>query len=143
MLLVRTRLDMSGIHGIGLFADEFIPEGAVIWEMNHILDLALTRSEIERLSETSREQVLKYSYLDREIGKYVFCGDDARFFNHSEAPNCIDIDDGQDRGRTLAGRNISPGEELTCDYALFDAEFPHYSVQYVPQADHLISAYAI
>ena len=59
---------------------------------------------------------------------YVLCGDDARFFNHSPSPNCVDIydsshglDDAHDV--TIAARDILPGEELTCDDALFDMDF--------------------
>jgi SET domain-containing protein len=143
MLLVKTKLDKSQIHGIGLFADEFIPGGSVIWEMNDTIDLSLSRNEIELLSDTSRDQVLKYSYLDRDSGRYVFCGDDARFFNHSDLPNCIDVAEGPNGGRTLARRDIYPGEELTCDYSLFDAEFGHYSVHYTQQIHDLTPAFAV
>ena len=134
MLLVRTRLDKSEIDGIGLFADEFIPAGSVVWERNLMIDLELTRSEIERLASTSRGQVLKYSYLDLKSGKYIFCGDDARFFNHSDEPNCLDIA-GPENGVTIACRDIAAGEELTCDYSLFDAEFAHYGVLYSHRND--------
>jgi SET domain-containing protein len=38
--------------------------------------------------------------------------------NHSESPNC------DDRGSaTSTIRDIQMGEELTCDYRLFDTEF--------------------
>jgi SET domain-containing protein len=130
MLLVRTRLGVSDIEGIGLFADEFIPAGTVIWEMNDVIDLSLTSGEIERLSDISRSQVRKYSYLDKQSGRYVFCGDDARFFNHSDTPNCIDVADGPHGGRTLAITDIHPGQELTCDYSLFDAEFAREMANY-------------
>jgi SET domain-containing protein len=36
--------------------------------------------------------------------------------NHSEEPNCDDIGS----YITLAARDIQPGEELTCDYRVFD-----------------------
>lgn len=32
MLLIKTKLDLSKIHGVGLFADEFIAKGTKIWE---------------------------------------------------------------------------------------------------------------
>jgi hypothetical protein len=31
MLLVKTVSKPSALHGTGLFADEFIPEGTVLW----------------------------------------------------------------------------------------------------------------
>jgi SET domain-containing protein len=40
--------------------------------------------------------------------------DNMRFMNHSKTPNCMDTPD----GKTIAIRDISIGEELTCDYSL-------------------------
>jgi len=37
MFLVKTYLDKSKIRGIGLFADEFIPKGTLIWKFNYLL----------------------------------------------------------------------------------------------------------
>ena len=49
MLLVRTRLGPSTIHGIGVFADEDIPRGTIVWSFNPLIDKALTDEEIEGL----------------------------------------------------------------------------------------------
>ena len=57
MLLVKTKLDLSGIHGIGLFANEFIPKDTVIWKFNRLIDLRCSESEIGQLPEYSREQI--------------------------------------------------------------------------------------
>jgi len=122
MLLVKTRLAASEIHGIGLFAAEFIREGTVVWESHPAFDIRLTAAQISGLSDPCREQVQKYSYREKHSGLYVLCGDDARFFNHSARPNCIDVYSGEDGDLTLATRDIEEGEELTCDYALFDLD---------------------
>jgi hypothetical protein len=37
MLLVKTTIAPSPIHGIGLFADQFIPQGTRIWEFTTLL----------------------------------------------------------------------------------------------------------
>src|SRR3954469_1637143 len=47
MLLVKTRLGPSTIHGIGVFADEDIPRGTIVWSFNPLIDKALTDEEIE------------------------------------------------------------------------------------------------
>jgi SET domain-containing protein len=120
MLLVRTYLDRSAIHGIGLFAAERIPRGTVVWRLSPALDILLSAEQIAALHPAAREQIEKYSYLDRMLGGFVLCGDDARFFNHSESPNCHDFPD-ERGGTTVAARDIEAGEELTSDYASFDA----------------------
>jgi SET domain-containing protein len=127
MLLVRTRLGVSEIDGIGLFADENIARGAIIWRFDPSIDQRFSEDMLPRLSLGAREQIEKYSYREKHSGLYVLCGDDARFFNHSTEPNCIDIyedaanpDDAHDV--TLALRDIAKGEELTCDYSLFDQD---------------------
>ena len=122
MLLVRTRLDKSPIHGIGLFADQFIPQGTVIWEYYPLIDIKLTQEQIAALPEPCQEQLRRYTYRDKHSRLYVLCGDDARFFNHSETPNCLDIFNAEEGDLTVAIRDIYPGEELTCDYALFDLD---------------------
>ncbi|MBP7846391.1 MAG: SET domain-containing protein [Candidatus Pacebacteria bacterium] len=117
MLLVKTKLDKSEISGIGLFADEFIKEGTVVWEYNPKFDLLYSKEEIEHLPVAFQEQLHKYSYLDKDYGKYLLCGDDARFFNHSDDPNCLDSVSDEDV--TIAARDIQKGEELTCNYRVF------------------------
>jgi uncharacterized protein len=125
MLLVKTFLAPSKIHGIGLFAAEHIRKGTVIWRMNPTIDLELTEEQVASLAESAREQIEKYTYLDLVRGKMVLCGDDARFFNHDDAPNCLDYPD-RDGGKTIAARDIDAGEELTCDYACIDANHVPY-----------------
>lgn len=122
MLLVKTRLAASSIHGVGLFAAEFIREGRVVWESHPAFDIRLTAEQIAELPEPCREQIRKYSYRERQTGLYVLCGDDARFFNHCDRPNCVDVLTAEGGDLTLAARDIGEGEEMTCDYALFDLD---------------------
>ncbi|HET9597452.1 MAG TPA: SET domain-containing protein [Anaeromyxobacteraceae bacterium] len=117
---MKTYLAPSRIHGTGLFAGEDIPRGTVVWRRDPTLDIELTEEQIEALAPPSREQVVKYTYLDIVRRTFVLCGDDARFFNHEEAPNCLDYPDA-DGGTTVAARDIRAGEELTSDYGKFDA----------------------
>ena len=122
MLLVKTKLDLSSIEGIGIFADQDIPEDTVVWTFDPTVDLVLTSEAIEALDENCRSQVQKYAY-EHKKGCYVLCGDDARFFNHYDNPNCLDYAvEGQEHGYTVADRDIFKGEELTCDYELLGSD---------------------
>ncbi|MEI6789744.1 MAG: SET domain-containing protein-lysine N-methyltransferase [Myxococcaceae bacterium] len=124
MLLVKTKIGPSRINGIGLFADQFIPQGLLTWKLTHGLDLKYPPQDLERLHEIARLTFLKHAYLSTRTGLYVLCSDDARFFNHSYEPNIGDTDcKDSDEGADLALRDIVPGEELTCDYRAFDTRY--------------------
>lgn len=115
MLYVKTKIGPSTIDGTGLFADEFIPKGTAVWKYNPSIDRLLTTDEVANFAEPIQERFHNYAFFDKKYGKYMFCGDDGRFFNHSENPNC---DDSQD-DITIAIRDIDQGEELTVDYTSF------------------------
>ncbi len=130
MLLVKTRLGVSEIHGMGLFAEEFIPRGTLVWRFVPGLDLLLDETTVTGAQEPIRSTLHHYSYLDAASGKYVFCLDNARFMNHSDSPTTVPLPGDTDPfGVDVAARDIHPGEELTCDYGEFDAEMALKRVQ--------------
>jgi uncharacterized protein len=45
MLVVRTKTKASEIAGIGLFADQFIPKGTVVWKYQPDFDLLLSEED--------------------------------------------------------------------------------------------------
>ena len=116
MIRVKTKLDQSSVHGIGLFADQFIPKGTITWEYYPLFDTAFSEEEIAQMSEPAKKQFFHYAFLDKEVGKYVLCFDDQRFINHSSKNYNIVSSPHQD----MAVRDIQPGEELLCDYNKFD-----------------------
>ncbi len=125
-MLVRAKTGLSNIHSVGLFATEFIPKGAKVWEFTEGFDLVLTKESVEKLSRAAQEQFLNYAYLSKKSGKYVLCSDDARFFNHQIPTNVTcRVPDGSTIAEALecfAARDIQPGEELTNNYEEFDAD---------------------
>ena len=123
MLLVRTTIGPSAVHGIGLFTAEPVAKGRLIWHFQPGFDHKFSLADLEKMSPAAQEQVLNYAYRSKESGLYILCGDDARFFNHSAAPNVID--DPLEEGFVAAARDIAVGEELMCDYQVFDADFAH------------------
>jgi SET domain-containing protein len=82
--------------------------------------------EIEKLPQTTQDICRRYAYYDHNNKKYVLCGDDARFENHSDDPNTMGVyPEGDAFGMDIATRDIQEGEEITCDYRSFDAEFSY------------------
>lgn len=121
MLLIKTEIRPSPIHGLGIFAAEFIAAGTITWKYLDGFDQRLPASILDRLSDPAKKQFLKYSYVDTVTGLYELCADDARFFNHSEEPNTAGVPTGEDMD--IATRDIQAGEELTCDYRTFDRDW--------------------
>jgi SET domain-containing protein len=135
MLQIPTYLDKSPINGIGLYAKNDIPKGTVIWKLTRDVDKAYPTRNLIGMSDLERAFLEKYCF--KYHGKLYLCNDDARFMNHSEYPNCVDMGEdkikGSDIGYTMAARNIKAGEELTCDYRGFgvtpeDLEFNTHGV---------------
>ena len=123
MLLVETYLAPSPLHGIGLFAAERIAQGTVVWKFLPGFDQELSEQDVARLSPACRERILNYAYYNACKMRYILCADDARFINHSEAPNTRSIGfrhPTTTEGRTIAARDILPNEEITEDYRSFD-----------------------
>ena len=108
MLLVKTKLGQSKIHGIGLFADELIPMGRIIFKEDEYTRI-ITVDEYENMPPLQRMFIDRYSYFNN--GVYKCSLDNDRFMNHSDTPNTIDIDD-----VTIANYDIQPGDEITCNY---------------------------
>ncbi|HET6389377.1 SET domain-containing protein [Hyphomicrobium sp.] len=122
MLMVKTRVGLSAIAGIGLFADEDIPMGTETWRFMPEFDRLLTQADIDSLPEPARSNILDHAYLDAASGLFVLCADNARFMNHADEPNTAGIHEpGAIEGYDIAIRDIRAGEEMTCDYRTFDA----------------------
>jgi uncharacterized protein len=119
MLYVKARVGISDIHGLGLFATDFIPKDTVIWRFQVGFDIDISEQEFSRLSAPAQAQVRHYAYFSNVTRRYHLSSDDDRFTNHSNTPNIRFIE-----GCSRAMRDIQAGEELTNDYRDFDAEPP-------------------
>lgn len=123
MLRVRTKIAPSSIHGIGLFADEVIARGTVIWSFTPGFDRAFSRAEILRLPKEAQAYLAIYAYLSRTTGRYILPSDNGKYFNHASEPNTLSAHQNDtDEVKTHALRDIYPGEELTDNYTSFEDE---------------------
>jgi hypothetical protein len=121
MLNVKTRIAPSTIHGIGLFAAEAIPAGTIVWEYTPSIDRLFTLKDVEQSDPLDIPTLRNYCYVN-DCGDYVLCGDDARFWNFSENPNC-DIKHSHHNPMARQGehpvitvRAIARGEEMTISF---------------------------
>lgn len=114
MMMVETELKPSPIHGLGVFLLEAVGRGELIWRFDARIDRVYTDEEMATLPHHMQRYLRTYSTWHAETGLYVLCGDNGRYFNHSEIPTTVSnaISFGEDR----AMRDLAAGEELTSDY---------------------------
>lgn len=114
------RFGKSRLHGVGVFARDFIPQGERLLEY---VGERITKAEAARREERRRIRAAaggdacvyifelnRLHDLDGDVP-----GNPARRINHSCAPNCAAESDGR-RIWIVAQRDLAPGEELTYDY---------------------------
>jgi len=109
MLIVKTSKGRSLIHGLGLYAAEYIEKGQPIWYKSD-KDLIIPMNLIPY---DYRDYLDKYATVEKncDIEYYQLDCDDARFINHSDDPNIIFIGE-----IGLAIKDIELNEEIVCDY---------------------------
>lgn len=115
MMLVKTKIQQSLIHGIGLFADEFIPKGTIIWKYEEGFDLSMSDGKKLSLPKLTQEFIEFFYYYKNGFG-WTILGDNSRFMNHSENPNT----DSKEFFTTIANKDIQVGEEIFENYYHFN-----------------------
>ncbi|HMN06883.1 MAG TPA: SET domain-containing protein-lysine N-methyltransferase [Flavobacteriales bacterium] len=122
------RVRDSRIHGKGVFATEDIPAGTELIEYTGKL---ITRAEADELYD---EIYSGHTFLMELTEDWIIDanqnGNDARWINHSCAPNCIPYqhehptDPLKNKVIIESSRDIKKGEELTYDYGIsFDIPY--------------------
>ena len=118
----------SAIHGNGVFAVEPLKKGERIIRYRGLLR---THAEVD--ADDSGDVESGHTFLFTLNDEYVldanYNGNDARWMNHSCAPNCEAVveesatgDRREDKIFIEAIRNIKPGEELVYNYGITLAE---------------------
>ncbi len=132
MLLVKTLIAPSTIHGVGLFADQDISKRTILWRFNPHFDIVFDDPELKNVPDIQRDFIRHFGYLSQKLGKFVLCTDGAMFMNHSSTPNSGEIsEEGGMEDSNIALRDIAKGEELTVDYRLFDLNDKNNPPEYI------------
>ena len=100
----------SGVHGRGVYAAQFIPEGTRIIEYTGERVSWEAAPDDDNDPHTFNFGLENGDVINPEVG-----GNDARWINHSCDPNCEAVEEG-DRIFIYAVRDIQSGEELLYDY---------------------------
>jgi hypothetical protein len=85
MLLVKTYLDKSAIHGLGVFAGEVIRRGTKVWRFVDGFDRVYSPTQFAKLPKPARDYIWNYGY--RVDGEILLTIDHDHHMNHSDKAN--------------------------------------------------------
>jgi len=111
MLTVDHKVSQSTIHGLGVFSNEKIAAGQLVWRFSPVVDREVPIEELLTMPDHVLRAFARHAWYVEERGSFIIGADGDYFMNHSDNPNLID-----DGKFMFAARDIEPGEELTCDY---------------------------
>ncbi len=120
MLHIKYKLDRSELHGIGLFADEDLKEGQVVYTASPLLDINLNQEKFDALRDSEKQEIRWWGFQIPETKQWHVDFDVSKFINHSikatvtQKPNEIDA-------CLVATRDILKGEEITQNYLEFES----------------------
>ena len=125
MYLVSTLIKESKIEGKGVFADQAISKGEVVWKYVAEHDIAISQRDYENLSDARKEYLSKGIYLSKESGLYIYPpeNDPAWYTNHDASNHNLSVVVDKNISTEpffVANRDIKIGEELTNNYHEFD-----------------------
>lgn len=125
MYLFDTLIRKSEIEGSGVFADQDIPKGSVVWKFDPRHDLTMSLEDFEKLDSEAKADIRKVAYISPTSGRWVYppANDPARYTNHSETSNNLSavFDSGtSSEPLFIAKTEIAKGTELTVNYTEFD-----------------------
>jgi len=106
---VQIEVRKSGVHGRGVYAAQFIPEGA------RIIEYTGERVSWEAAPDDDDPHTFNFGLENGDVINPEVGGNDARWINHSCDPNCEAVEE-DDRIFIYALRDVQSGEELLYDY---------------------------
>lgn len=125
MLLVKTVVKESTIPGAGkgLFADEFIAAGTLVWRVDTGVDKIIPDIEVQNYSAQQRQEFAFHAFQSNITTDWIACFDGAQYVNHGDTPNLKQEKIGDDvEFSDVAVRDIWPGEELLDNYFDYDLD---------------------
>lgn len=114
MIHIKYKIKESSIHGIGLFANQDIKAGDLIYTPSPLLDVDITEAEFKKLSSEEQKEVMYYGYFNKKTFRWHVAFDMIRILNHGDGEGS-NVTQNEDMVMT-AKRPILKGEELLQNY---------------------------
>jgi SET domain-containing protein len=121
MIHIKYKLDKSDIHGIGLFADEDLSMGQLIYTESPLLDVNISEAQFDSLSENEKREIKYWGFNIGDKGIWHVDFDVSKFINHAKDGTATQ-DSSHKEAYLIATRDVKKGEELTQNYLEFESE---------------------
>ena len=125
MIHISYKIKESQVHGIGIFADQDIKAGELIYTPSPLLDVNISEEQFDNLDSKEKKEIMYYGYFNKKTEKWHVAFDVIRFLNcgNRDESNVTQNDD----MILKAKRDIVKDEELLQDYAeIYSQEGEHF-----------------
>ena len=125
MIHIQYKIKESKIHGIGLFTDQNIKKGDLIYSPSPLLDVDINQKQFEKLNLSEQKEVMYYGYFHKKTKKWHVAFDMIRVLNHSKENSNVT----QDKDMIMTAKeDINSEEELFQDYEeIYPIDGKHFS----------------
>ena len=86
MILIKYKLDKSAHHGIGLFTDENLAKGQIVYVASLLLDTNISEEIFDSLDEREKSEIKYWGFKIEEDNVWHVDFDVSKFINHSFSP---------------------------------------------------------
>ncbi len=118
MIHINYKLDKSNKHGIGLFANEDLRKGQLVYTASPILDVNITQEQFDSLTDREKEEFRWWGFFDDSSQRWHVDFDVSKFINHS-IEGTLTQGENHKEAYLITTRDIKKGEELTQNYLEF------------------------
>ena len=118
---VKYKLNKSLHHGIGLFANEEIKKGQLVYTASPLLDVNITQEQFNSLHENEQSEIKYWGFFDDLNNVWHVDFDVSKYINHANDAT-VTQDTKYTDAYLVATRDIAKGEELTQNYREFETE---------------------
>ncbi len=120
MIHIKYQLKTSGLHGIGLFTNEPLKKGQLVYTASPMLDLNITQEQFNSLNQKEKDEILWWGFFDEPSQKWHVDFDVSKFINHAKNAT-VTQDSAHEEAYLVAAKDITVGEELTQNYLEFES----------------------
>lgn len=121
MMHISYTLKESPLHGIGLFAQEKLSKGQLVYTASPLLDVNITQKEFDSLEKSEQDEIKWWGFFDTPTQMWHVDFDVSKFINHAKEAT-LTQDPAHTEAYLITTREVAAGEELTQNYLEFESE---------------------